>query len=923
MAVKNLPKESSFSGVFRLFKKADQVRLAILNLRQRSKFRKPNKLKTFHYKLIDDKAFFKKSVLNGIEESTLNQHNGFIKKSRISFFCMKIMDKLPIFQPNSLYKSVWDLFILLLAIMEFFIISIHLSFGISLKNDYTFGFFFKFLAFFCFSINIMINFNKTYYEYGDSVPNRKKITKNYLNTNFFFDLIALLSLIPTIILSENHTISYISIFFILIFKSLKKIICNLEETYQTGDLFDLLSLIFKTIFLAHVIACIWHALAFFSIETTTSNQSWLIINSHIDLNWQNRYLLSIYWAFTTLCTVGYGDITPQNNIEMGFCCFVMVIGTFGFGYCVNAMGTLLHRMEERSKEFDMNMKTVDNYMKRKNINQNLKIKVKKYLEFLWRLQNENAKEEEIIEKLPISMRNEILLESNIKPLRDFSIISENFSEELLKILALNLKPIQFSPTDLIYSQGSFEDPALFLLLEGEIELSIENPSHKPMILKKLHKGDFFGERSFFLNSKNPETAQTRVFSTVYKISRVEFLKFLAFNPKDHEKFCEIRDQALFSKRDDQAFCCYSCNKTDHLLEECPLLRYIPDKLFLLQRLNFTKVQTRAPFRRKKLKKNTLKARKDVLKNALKLRFSKSLMLHFYKTAKKSKDLDEESQEESSSESQRLNRSKSVEFFGKNLVESLWKIRKSISFDANKTNSDNMFCPDKAEIDQIFQLNLKEKTQEKLVKLNSAKKINSWRKSSKISLNLKQESNSEFEKTRYKTKQILGSHEPFYDKKLCEEESSILSKLDIKSQFMDSLEKNSSLLLKSIENREKSSERIHFNNSSSKKMKNKLKIITMNNKFAESILSKKFSETIKSNNNLPNKTLKEENKDEILKNLVEKRALFWQEFEKMKEFNGYIKENNASNVIRLGGIAIAMKNKSKKNIRKSVWNPNAN
>ena len=40
-----------------------------------------------------------------------------------------------------------------------------------------------------------------------------------------------------------------------------------------------------------------------------------------------QYVAGVYWAFTTMTTVGYGDILPQNDIERAFAILIMFTGT--------------------------------------------------------------------------------------------------------------------------------------------------------------------------------------------------------------------------------------------------------------------------------------------------------------------------------------------------------------------------------------------------------------------------------------------------------------------------------------------------------------------------------------------------------------------------------------------------------------------
>ena len=53
-----------------------------------------------------------------------------------------------------------------------------------------------------------------------------------------------------------------------------------------------------------------------------------------EADWYTRYISSIYWAVTTMITVGYGDITPINNDEKIFGVFTMLLACGIFGYTV-------------------------------------------------------------------------------------------------------------------------------------------------------------------------------------------------------------------------------------------------------------------------------------------------------------------------------------------------------------------------------------------------------------------------------------------------------------------------------------------------------------------------------------------------------------------------------------------------------------
>merc|ERR1719353_673153 len=53
-----------------------------------------------------------------------------------------------------------------------------------------------------------------------------------------------------------------------------------------------------------------------------------------------RYIGSMYWAFTTMTTVGYGDISARTMAERGFAMLGMLVGGFAFSAMIGSISTV-------------------------------------------------------------------------------------------------------------------------------------------------------------------------------------------------------------------------------------------------------------------------------------------------------------------------------------------------------------------------------------------------------------------------------------------------------------------------------------------------------------------------------------------------------------------------------------------------------
>ena len=267
--------------------------------------------------------------------------------------------------PNGTFRTSWDVFIMLLIFYDVIMVPLTIAFDVPLPNWLEIW---DIVMTICYILDIFLNFNTGFYDKGLLVLDRHRIFLHYIKSWFIFDMIASFPYEYAIhneatqsvidnssyqVLGAVKFLRFIRVFrFIRIFK-LKSIFIKMESFLDMSNLLTsiigFLKLSFIILFIAHWFACIWHFVAL--LELDSKPETWLTKNELIDARWEDRYIASIYWATTTMITVGYGDIVPTTVNEQLVAILAMLVASAVFAYTMNRINLILTGLENTSEQY--------------------------------------------------------------------------------------------------------------------------------------------------------------------------------------------------------------------------------------------------------------------------------------------------------------------------------------------------------------------------------------------------------------------------------------------------------------------------------------------------------------------------------------------------------------------------------------------
>lgn len=364
-------KPKSFYGVISNFY---LIRKFIMLLKNLTSKRTPKYLSKYHFELINDRAFvYEEYVRSNIEKSPeMSKKKTISTFQKICLFFVKIYlnssKYFGIFDVNQSFTMFWNAIVGLTILYFFLYIPFFICFDDIEINELQTLIILKYFSLTILLLDIPKRLNTSFYKKGSLIVDRREIALNYFRKKLLADVFSLGPLLFQEILplfsfkNDFHVILKFSAFmFYCKLNDFRYIVKKFEEMIFIDEVFHntlaLLKLIFRILVLSHIFACVWYFIGNVSLY----KNNWISYYGLVEKPVWIRYLYSYYYVCVTMNTVGYGDISPQNPLEMLFCTGFIYVACGIFAYSLNSIGMIISDLTKRSKDLsrELNVKLLN------------------------------------------------------------------------------------------------------------------------------------------------------------------------------------------------------------------------------------------------------------------------------------------------------------------------------------------------------------------------------------------------------------------------------------------------------------------------------------------------------------------------------------------------------------------------------------
>ena len=262
-----------------------------------------------------------------------------------------------------------------------------------------------------------------------------------------------------------------------------------------------------------------------------------------------KYRVALYWAFTTMTTVGYGDIVIVNNTERLVAMFAMIVGGACFGYIIGGVTSILENLDLSSKIHNEKMDAIKEYLYDRQYPPVLAAQIKRHFKNIF-MTDGIFGVQTILETLPATTANDLVYTCYNQLVYNTSLFQGAHCEFIIAV-APNLLPCNANDGEFLFFEGSV-GTHLFVIgsgvvsvlltalnvnsvsnhnrvvkLSGDASDNISIPSPAGFCCGTFSAGQVLGDVAILLTLINPFSAYVQQKAILHSIKKELLLEALA------------------------------------------------------------------------------------------------------------------------------------------------------------------------------------------------------------------------------------------------------------------------------------------------------------------------------------------------------------------------------------------------------------
>ncbi|KAI3879181.1 hypothetical protein MKW98_028748 [Papaver atlanticum] len=387
-----------------------------------------------------------------------------------------------------------------------------------------------------FAIDIVLTFFVAYLDKSTYllIDDHKKIAVRYM-TKFWLPLDVASTLpfplIYRVLTGKTKTSAVFGFLNLLRFWRLRrvgKLFARLEKDTRFSYFWTrYVKLICVTLFIVHSVGCFqfWMATQYYDKEKTWIGAE---LGKFEERSIWICYKYSLYWTITTLTTVGYGDLHPQNTIEKIFSIFFMLFNIGFNAYVIGNMTNLIVHSHYRTFAMRDAINKILRFASSNRLPENLKEQMIAHMHLQHRTQE--MQQDEVFQYLPKAIRSSIGQHLFTTTVKDGCYLFKEVSEDLIVQLITEMRAEYFPPKVDIIIQNEIPTD-FYIIVSGEMDL-LTYKDGTEQVLSKLGPSEMAGEIGVIFNIPQPFTLRSKRLSQVIRISHQHFKQIMQQHADD-------------------------------------------------------------------------------------------------------------------------------------------------------------------------------------------------------------------------------------------------------------------------------------------------------------------------------------------------------------------------------------------------------